>query len=105
MRHILDSIDSVNQYTKDKSEQQFISSPEVQDAVLMRLSVIGEAAKNLPSSLREKHNSIDWKAVIGLKNIIVHQYFGVDIKIVWNIVKDDLPKLKSEVKEMLKEKP
>ena len=103
LRHIMDSIESINEYTKGKTEQQFLDSGKTQDAVMHRLAVIGEAAKNLPSALREKYKTIDWKAIIGLKNIIVHEYFGVDLKIIWRIIKNDLPDLKKAVNAMLNE--
>jgi uncharacterized protein with HEPN domain len=103
LKHIIYSIESIDNYTKDKSEQDFIESPETQDAAMRRLAVIGEAAKNIPSVLREKHKKIDWKAIIGLKNILVHEYFGVDIGVIWHIVKDDIPELKKEISKMLKE--
>ncbi len=103
LKHILDSISSIEDYMKEKSEQDFIEALETQDAVMRRLAVIGEAAKNIPMSLREKHGNIDWKAIIGLKNVLVHEYFGVDISVIWHIIKDDLPKLKLEIEKMLRE--
>ena len=102
LKHILDSIGSIENYMKEKSEQDFIEAQETKDAVMRRLAVIGEAAKNIPMSLREKNGNIDWKAVIGLKNVLVHEYFGVDISVIWHIIKDDLPKLKLEIEKMLK---
>ncbi len=103
LKHIRDSIEYINQYTKGKSEQEFLDSFETQDAVMRRLAVIGEAAKTIPVALREKHSKINWKAIIGLKNVLVHEYFGIDLKVIWHIVKDDLPNLKSEILKMLKE--
>lgn len=102
LKHIMDSIDSIENYTTGKSEQDFVESQETQDAVMRRLAVIGEAAKNIPPELREKHKKIEWKAIIGLKNVLVHEYFGVDIEVIWHIVKEDIPRLKSEISKMLK---
>ena len=101
LRHIFDSIGCIDSYTERKSEEEFLDSIEMQDAVMRRLAIIGEAAKNIPAGLREKHKSIDWKAIIGLKNVLVHEYFGVDNEVIWHIVKDDLPRLKAEIAEML----
>ncbi len=103
LKHIRDSIGYINEYTKGKSEQEFLDSAVTQDAVMRRLAVIGEAAKNIPHSLREKHSGVEWKAVVGLKNVLVHEYFGVDMKVIWHIVKDDMPKLNAEILRMLKE--
>ncbi len=97
LKHILESIEYINEYVGLKSKQEFLKSIETQDAVMRRLAVIGEAAKDIPVSLREKYTGIEWRAVIGLKNVLVHEYFGVDIEIIWHIIKDDLPNLKSEV--------
>jgi len=82
LKHIRDSIEYINEYTKGKSEREFLDSAETQDAVMRRLSVIGEAAKNIPPALRQKHSRINWKAIVGLKNVLVHEYFGVDMKII-----------------------
>jgi uncharacterized protein with HEPN domain len=78
-----------------------MESEETQDAVMKRLAVIGEAAKNLPAAIRERHPEIDWKAIIGLKNVLVHEYFGVDVEVIWHIVEEDIPPLKSEILKML----
>lgn len=104
LKHILDSIRYINEYTKDKSQEEFLDSAETQDAVMRRLSIIGEASKNISPALREKHSRINWKAIVGLKNVLVHEYFGVDMKVIWHIAKDDVPNLKSEILKMLKEK-
>lgn len=104
LKHILDSIGYINEYMEGKSEQEFLDSIETQDAVMRRLAVIGEASKNIPATLREKHARIDWKAIVGLKNVLVHEYFGIDMKVIWHIVKDEVPNLKSEILNMLKEK-
>lgn len=79
----------------------------MQDAVMRRLAIIGEAAKNIPKHLREEHGGIDWRAIIGLKNVLVHEYFGVDAGVIWRIAKEDIPILKEEVSKMLgvKNKP
>ena len=103
LKHILDSMGSIENYMKEKSEQDFSEAQETQDAVMRRLAIIGEAAKNIPMSLREKHGNIDWKAIIGLKNVLVHEYFGVDMSVIWHIIKDDLPKLKIEIEKMVLE--
>ena len=104
LKHILDSIEYINEYTKGKSEQEFLDSVETQDAVMRRLSVIGEASKNIPTALREKHSGVDWKAIVGLKNVLVHEYFGIEQEVIWHIIKDDIPNLKSEILKMLKKK-
>lgn len=103
LKHILDSIGYVKEYTKGKSEEEFLGSVETQDAVIRRLSVIGEASKNIHLDLRGKHSQIDWRAIVGLKNVLVHEYFGVDMKVIWQIAKHDIPYLESEILKMLNE--
>jgi len=68
---------------------------------LRRLEVIGEAVKNLPLDFREKYPNIDWKKIAGLRDVLIHAYFGVSLERIWVIVKDDLPDLKKKIKKIL----
>ncbi len=95
LKHILESTVIIEKYVKGHSEQDLLGSMALRDAVMRRLSVIGEAARNVPGHIKAKNKSVEWKAIMGLKNILVHEYFGVDLKVIWRIAKVDLPKLKS----------
>ncbi len=88
---------------KDADESKFKESIPFQDAVIRRLSIIGEASKNVPKELKDKHRDINWKNIAGMRDLIVHEYFDMDLDLVWNTIKIDLPVLKKAVTEMLKE--
>ncbi len=69
-------------------------------AVIRQLEIIGEATKNIPDSLRKKHPNTPWKEIAGMRDVLIHTYFGADMEKVWNTVKDDLPKLKEDLKKI-----
>jgi len=73
------------------------------DAVVRNLEVIGEAVKKLPENLRAKHSAVEWKKIAGLRDILIHEYFGLDAEIVWDIVQNKVPVLDREVRTMLNE--
>jgi uncharacterized protein with HEPN domain len=101
LQHILESIAAIEGYVKGVSKKNFLSSLQLQDAILRRLEVIGEAAKNLPSSFKEKHQNLPWRKIEGMRNFIIHEYFGVDLELVWNTIKKDIPVLKQKASAIL----
>lgn len=100
---ILDSIEKIEEYTKNLSEDNFFDDIKAQDAVVRRIGIIGEAVKNLPMSFKDKHSNIPWKKIAGTRDVIIHDYSGVDADLVWEIVKDDIPKLKKQIQKLLEE--
>ncbi len=98
---IIFSINLINRYLEGISQEAFEESYDVQDKVMRRLEIIAEAAKRLPEEIRSQQNDIPWKGIIGLRNIIVHNYDNVNLQEVWQIVKHDLPETKKQV-ELLK---
>ena len=105
LQHILESISEIEKYTKGMSEDEFARATQVQDAVIRRLEIIGEAAKNIPGETKEKYDFIPWKKVTGSRDVLVHDYFTVDLGSVWDTVADDSPKLKKGVKKILEKFP
>jgi len=100
LKHIRDSIARIESYTAGGREAFFRDSM-VQDAVIRNLEVIGEAVKNLSSGLRRRHPAIPWRSITALRNVLIHEYFGVDLEIVWRVVSRRLPTLKRSVLTLL----
>ncbi len=103
IEHILENIEDVNSFMKGVSKDNLKDNKEKLNAVVRSLEVIGEAAKNLPKSFRDKHQNIPWKKIIGTRDIMIHRYFGVDLDVLWKILKDDLPALKKQVEIIKKD--
>ena len=103
LEHILDSIEKIEEFTRNVSKSDFLNNVQLQDAVVRRIEILGEAAKNISQIIVEKHPEVEWKKMIGTRDKLVHGYFGVDLEVVWFVIKDDLPKLKEKVKKILRE--
>ena len=90
-------------YTKDLSEQEFFKDSKTYDAVMRNIQIIGEAIKHLPSEIRKEYKNIDWKKAAGMRDIVVHEYFGINKDIIWDVISNKIPELEKEVKKILKE--
>ncbi len=101
LEDILEAMNKVERYTKDKDIEEFRSNSMAVDAVLRNLEVIGEASNNLSQEFREDHPDIPWKRMIGLRNVVIHEYFGVDLNIIWRIVTRDIPETKPLIEDLL----
>ncbi|MHA1282457.1 MAG: HepT-like ribonuclease domain-containing protein [Promethearchaeota archaeon] len=97
IEHILESIELIEQYTKEKTKKDFLSSKQLQDSVIRRIEIIGEAIKNIPDKIKLKYPNIPWKQITGMRDILIHQYFGVDLNLTWEVLKKDIPNLKKEI--------
>ena len=102
LRHILDAITRINEYLSGMDEATFYQHNLVQDGVIRQLEIMGEAVKNLPDNLRQQYQQVPWKDIAGMRDILIHHYFGVDLEQVWITVQDDLPGLQVEVEKILK---
>ena len=97
---IKESIKQIEEYIKNISEREFKKNLQIQDAVIRRLEIIGEASKKIPGSVREINKQIDWHAFSMFRNFIVHSYFESSLSRIWNIIKNDLPELKEQIKSI-----
>ena len=100
LAHILECIQKIERFTVD-GEDRFLGDALVQDAVLRNFEVIGEAAKRLDDAYRSAHPEIPWRALAGLRDVLIHQYEGVDLEKVWAIVEGDLPGLRKAIAALL----
>lgn len=101
LKHILDSINQIEEYLNEVYFEDFIKSKLIQDGVIRQLEIIGEATKHLSLELREKYSNIPWEDIAGMRDKLIHHYFGVDLEAVWDTAAKDLPDLKENVKKIL----
>lgn len=94
---ILDAVEKIKRYTLGLTYDTFIADSKTLDAVIRNFEIIGEAANRLPDEFKYKHGLVDWFRIIGFRNRIVHDYMGVDYKIVWTIIEKDIDKLSADI--------
>jgi|SRR3989344_2012658 len=102
--HIRDAILDIESHLRGVPEKNFYGDVKTQDAVARKLMVIGEASKNVSLGFRKKHPHIDWEGQAGLRDVIVHDYFNLDLEVIWDIVIRLLPGLKTQVEKILVER-
>ncbi len=101
LEHILESIGEIESHIKNFSEDSFFNDTKTQDAVMRRIEIIGEAVKNLPKNFKEKHPEIEWREIAGMRDKLIHEYFGIDPDTVWDTAKNDIPKLKKQISKLI----
>ncbi len=98
IQHILDSISFIDKYSKKLTIGDFVADELLQSAIVRQLEIIGEAANLITRSTKEKYK-VEWNKIVGMRNKLIHEYFGVDLNIVWSTIKEELPKLEKELKK------
>lgn len=102
LRHIVDAIEKIDSYVS-VGRETFMHTPHWQDAVIRQLEIIGEATKRLSKKLRSQYDKIPWRRIAGLRDVLIHNYMGVDMTAVWEITQKDLPPLKGEIQVILRD--
>ena len=97
---ILECIEKIEQYTAGIDRVEFLENVQVQDAVYRRLEVIGEAVKGIPQDVRARYPEIPWSQIAGLRDVLIHGYFGVKVDRIWKVIEDDVPVLKLAISRM-----
>jgi uncharacterized protein with HEPN domain len=101
IEHIQQAIERIQGYTHGQTEAGFLSNTLIQDAVIRNLEVIGEAVKKLDDEFRQRYPEIEWKKIAGMRDKLIHDYMGVDLWMVWAVVQDILPELKTKIDGIL----
>ena len=103
IQDVIDSIDKTQKFTEGLTYDAFREDSKTVFAVIRALEIIGEAVKNIPESLRSKYSDIPWKEMAGMRDKLIHEYFGVKYEIVWDTIKIEIPELKSKFEKIFEE--
>ena len=103
LRHILDEINYIESAVCGIEEADFIADETLKRSFVRSIEIIGEAVKKIPSDFKDKHSNIDWKRIAGMRDKLIHDYFGVDYHIVWDVATNKLPELKRKIEEIMRE--
>ena len=103
LQHLLDETEYLFQSSQNLSKEDFLKDETLKRAYIRSLEVIGEATKNLSDSFKAEHPEIAWRRMAGMRDKLIHNYFGVDYDIVWNAIVDEIPHVKEKIKKILNE--
>jgi len=101
LQHILDAILEVEDYLVETDFKKFMENSMMRFACIKQLEIIGEAGNHISEETKAKFSDIEWSQIVGMRNVFVHEYFGVDVNLVWEIIKTELPDLKIKIIEIL----
>ena len=103
IKDVADAINDIEVFIGEMRYEEFLIDKKTQKAVVWQIHVVGEATKNIPESMREKYKEVPWKYMARIRDKIAHFYFGIDYEIVWNVIKEKLPEIKSMIEKILKD--
>lgn len=100
---IYECIEKIEKFIGDMEYENFLTDDKTNSAVIMKLEIIGEATKNIPKEIRQKYKEVSWKEMAGMRDKIIHFYFGVDYELVWEVIKKRLPEIKPKIRQIIKD--
>jgi uncharacterized protein with HEPN domain len=103
LQHISDAIAEIKNYVKGVSFDEFLANSMMKNACIRQLEIIGEASSRISDELKNEHKEVAWRPIIGLRNLLIHEYFGVDENVVWDVVENNLPELETQVLAIIAE--
>ena len=103
IEHVLENIKDIEEFSEGLTKSELLKDKLRQKAIVRSIEVIGEAVKNIPENVKVKYKEIEWRKIAGTRDRIIHHYFGVDLDIIWAIIKNDLPDLKVKILKIKKE--
>ena len=103
LEDILEAIERIEEYTEDMDYKDFKNDRKTVDAVLRNLEVIGEAVKNLSEDIKKRYPEIEWRRIAGMRDRLIHGYFGVNLQIIWETIQKRIPELKAQISSILEE--
>lgn len=103
IKDMISSMDSIEEFVKGMTLEQLMKDDKTSSAVIRKFEIIGEAAKHIPETLKDNHTGISWKSMVGMRDRLIHAYFGIDYKLVWSAIKTDIPEVKPKLQKILDE--
>jgi uncharacterized protein with HEPN domain len=101
LRHILDETVFISSRVKGVSKRQFMKDETLKRAFVRSIEIIGEASKKVPNDLKQKYPGIEWRSMAGMRDRLIHGYFGIDYQVVWDVVHNEIPRLKKAIEQMI----